>query len=216
MIRLARFLIFVLVAAPLAARAELELSFYSGQQTGSPSDISIRGDSTIPDDDFSQSWEGRSLEWPIYAGFRITRWQSETFGWGLDYAHNKVEPLNGELPAGFSALEFTDGLNTWTINAYRRWPETFGGGTPYIGGGVGLSVPGVEITYLGEQTFNYQITGPAATWLAGVSYPVSADWDVFVEYKGTYTQNEVDLDGGGTLETDIVTSAVNLGVSFDF
>ena len=54
-----RFLVLALVAAPLAARAEFELSFYSGQQTGSPSDISIRGSSTIPDDDFSQSWEGR-------------------------------------------------------------------------------------------------------------------------------------------------------------
>lgn len=200
--------------APLSA--EIELSFYTGQQSALSSDISVRGDRTIPDGDFRQEWEGRSLEWPIYSGVRITQWRSDTFGWGLDYAHNKTEPLDGDLPPGYDALEFTDGLNTWTINAYRRWPEVIGDVTPYVGGGVGISLPGVEITYLGEETFNYQITGPAATWLAGVSYPVNDQWSVFGEYKGTYTENSVDLVGGGTLETDIVTNALNIGVSFDF
>ena len=28
--------------------------------------------------------------------------------------------------------------------------------------------------------------------------------------------NDLDLEGGGTLETDIVTNAVNAGVSFNF
>jgi len=205
-----------LCVLPHAAMAELEISFYTGLQSAPSSDLSIRGDGTIPDSDFRQEWEGRSLEWPIYAGLRITQWRSETFGWGLDYAHNKTEPLNGNLPAGFDALEFTDGLNTWTINAYHRWPTSLGEATPYVGGGLGLSVPGVEITYLGEETFNYQITGPAATWLAGVSYPLTEEWSVFGEYKGTYTQNTVDLVGGGTLETDIVTNALNVGVSFGF
>ena len=36
------------------------------------------------------------------------------------------------------------------------------------------------------------------------------------EYKGTYSKNDVDLDGGGNLETNIVTNALNLGVSFNF
>ncbi len=201
---------------PSLARTETEISFYTGLQSGPPSDIAISGDGTIPDSNFRQEWEGRSFEWPIYAGLRVTQWRSDTFGWGLDYAHNKVEPKNGDLPAGFDALEFTDGLNTWTINAYRRWPGAVGPATPYVGAGLGLSVPGVEITYLGEETFNYQVTGPAATWLAGVSYPIDDRWSVFGEYKGTFTSNSVDLVGGGTLESDITTHAVNFGVSFGF
>jgi lipid A oxidase len=39
---------------------------------------------------------------------------------------------------------------------------------------------------------------------------------VFGEYKGTYSSNEAELSGGGSLETDIVTNAFNVGVSFRF
>lgn len=201
---------------PISAFAEIEWSFYSGLQEAPPSDISVRGDSVAPDDDFRIRWEGLPFEWPLYAGFRITKWQTETFGWGLDYAHNKTYPIDGELPAGYSALEFTDGLNTWTINAYKRWPSQFGDFTPYVGAGVGLSVPGVEVTYLGRTTFEYQITGLAAVWLAGASYPINDTWSVFGEYKGTYTSNSVDLETGGTLETDIFANALNVGVTYRY
>ena len=209
-------IIFVLASLPSVAAAEIEFSFYTGNQSAPPSDISVRGDDIAPDDDFRIRWEGLPLEWPLYAGARITKWETETFGWGLDYAHNKTYPIEGELPAGYSALEFTDGLNTWTINVYRRWPDLFAGATPYVGAGVGLSVPGVEVTYLGNTTFEYQFTGLAAQWLAGVSYPINDTWAVFGEYKGTYTTNSVDLETGGTLTTDISTNAVNFGVSYTY
>jgi lipid A oxidase len=39
---------------------------------------------------------------------------------------------------------------------------------------------------------------------------------VFGEYKGSYTQNVVDLDTGGKLKNDVVTNAVNVGLSFKF
>ena len=60
---------------PVAAAAEVELSFYGGVQSAPPSDISIR-DPEIGDDDFSQSWEGRSFEAPPYYGLRATSWQT--------------------------------------------------------------------------------------------------------------------------------------------
>ena len=207
---------FLLLTFPAAAHSEIEWSFYTGIQEAPPSDISVRGDGVLPDGDFNIAWEGLSFKWPLYAGFRITNWQSQTFGWGLDYAHNKTYPIEGELPPGYSALEFTDGLNTWTINAYRRWPQQFGDVTPYVGAGLGLSVPGVEVTHLGRQTFEYQLTGVAATWLAGASYPINDQWSVFGEYKGTYTSNSVSLRDGGTLETDIFTNAINFGVNYRY
>ena len=37
-----------------------------------------------------------------------------------------------------------------------------------------------------------------------------------VEYRGTYSQGDADLDGGGSIATDRVTNSVNLGVSFSF
>lgn len=203
------------MSVPASALAEVQLSFYGGVQTAQPSDIAIRDDS-IGDDDFTLSWEGRSFEAPPYYGIRATRWQSPDFGFGLDFAHNKVYPEGDELPAGYEVLELTDGLNTLTVNAYRRWAPVAGSITPYVGGGLGLSLPHVELTNGASETFGYQVTGPAATWIAGASMPINDQWSVFGEYKGTYSANTADLESGGTLETDIITNAVNVGVSFDF
>lgn len=204
-----------LLAVPTFAPAQVELSFYGGVQSAPSSDIAIR-DSVFGNDDFSLDWEGRSSEAPPYYGIRATRWQSPTFGFGLDFAHNKVYPTADSLPADYEVLEFTDGLNTLTVNAYRRWNQALGGMSPYVGGGIGVSLPHVELTRGSSETFGYQLTGPAATWIAGASMPINDQWAVFGEYKGTFSSNTADLDGGGTLETDIFTNAVNLGVSFNF
>ena len=203
-----------LLAVPATAPAEVQLSFYGGVQSAQSSDISIR-DPLIGDDDFSVDWEGRSFEAPIYYGIRATRWQSPEFGYGLDFTHTKVYPVEDTLPAGYDVLEMTDGLNTLTVNAYRRW-DAVGEVTPYIGGGIGLALPHVELTNGASETFGYQITGPAATWIAGASMPINDQWSVFGEYKGTYSSNTADLESGGTLEADVVTNAVNVGVSFNF
>ena len=52
--------------------------------------------------------------------------------------------------------------------------------------------------------------------LAGVSYPISERVSIFGEYQFTYSSNEADLDGGGSLETDIKTNAINVGLSLNF
>ena len=205
-----------LLVAPAFASADVQLSFYGGVQSAPSSDISIRGDSVIDDDDFSQEWEGRSFEAPPYYGIRATSWQSPTFGFGLDFAHNKVYPSDGSLSDDYEVLEFTDGLNTLTINAYRRWNDMLGDVTPYVGGGIGIALPHVEVTNDASETYGYQLTGPAATWVAGASVPINDRWEVFGEYKGTFSSNTADLESGGTLEADIMTNALNFGVSFNF
>ncbi|MDG1521257.1 MAG: outer membrane beta-barrel protein [Yoonia sp.] len=205
-----------IIALPATAMAEVELSFYGGLQSALESDVAVSGDSVIPDRTDTLTWEGRSFDAPPYYGWRATYWASPEFGYGLDFAHNKVYPKDDVLPAGYSKLEFTDGLNTLTVNAYRRWENAIAGLTPYVGGGVGLSIPHVEVVSGASETFGYQVTGPAATWIAGASYPISDQWSVFGEYKGNYTQNDADLDTGGSLSTNIITNAVNVGVSFRF
>lgn len=205
-----------IIALPAIAMAEVELSFYGGLQSALESDVAVSGDSVIPDRTDTLTWEGRSFDAPPYYGWRATYWASPEFGYGLDFAHNKVYPKDDVLPAGYSKLEFTDGLNTLTVNAYRRWENAIAGLTPYVGGGVGLSIPHAEVVSGASETFGYQVTGPAATWIAGASYPISDQWSVFGEYKGNYTQNDADLDTGGSLSTDIITNAVNVGVSFRF
>jgi lipid A oxidase len=49
---------------------------------------------------------------------------------------------------------------------------------------------------------------------AGIDYAVY-DWlSVFGEYKGNYTINDMNLVGGGSMKTNIVTNALNLGLSY--
>lgn len=155
---------------------------------------------------------------PPYYGLRATWWRTETLGFGIEINHTKVYADDETLTtSGLDAFEFTDGLNIVTLNAMRRWPDAFGGLTPYVGGGIGAAIPHAQVEVIGlPRTFGYQVTGPAVAWIAGASYPISENWSVFGEYKGTYSVNTVDLDSGGTLETDIVTNAINLGVSFSF
>jgi len=208
-------LILALCSANVAT-AEIELSFYGGLQGAPSSDVTIAGDDVIPSSSFNVDWEGRSFEAPPYYGIRVTKWQSPSFGYGLDFTHNKVYPKDGELPDGYSRLEFTDGLNTLTANAYYRWQDVVGEITPYVGGGIGLAIPHVEVITADSSTLGYQVTGPAATVIAGASMPINDRWSVFGEYKATYSSNEGDLDTGGTVSSDIFTNAVNVGVSFNF
>jgi lipid A oxidase len=211
------FALLALILSPLAARAEVELSFYGGWQSSPHSDVTISGDSVIPDQEFTAGWDGRSFEAPPYYGIRATWWQSETLGFGVELNHTKIYADDATLEStGFEHFEFSDGLNIVTVNVTRRWPDALGALTPYLGGGVGVAVPHVELTVPDSDTFEYQLTGPAVALFAGASYPISDRWSVFGEYKGTYSVNSASLDTGGSLETNVVTNAINFGVSFDF
>lgn len=211
-----RIMALLLAGLPATAMAETELSFYTGYQTAPHSVVRGTG-GTVDGDEFSVGWDGRSFEMPPYYGLRATWWRSDTFGWGVELNHAKVYAPDDVLTSeGYDRLEFTDGLNLVTVNAYRRWPSAWGDFTPYVGGGAGLSVPHVDIEKDGTKVFEYQITGPAVVWVAGASYPINDDWSVFGEYKGSYSMNTIDMGDGGEIKTDIVTNALNLGVSFSF
>ncbi|GGL54263.1 lipid A oxidase (Involved in formation of 2-aminogluconate) protein [Wenxinia marina] len=204
-------------ALPLCASAELSFSLYGGLQSSPHSGLTVEGDRVVPDTDVTAGWEGRSTDTPPYYGLRATWWANDRLGFGLDVNHTKVYADDETLAeTGFDRLEFSDGLNIVTANAYYRWPGALGQLTPYVGGGVGVAIPHVELTSNGSETFEYQMTGPAVAAIAGVEYDVSDSVSVFAEYKGTYSMNEAELEDGGTLETDIVTNAVNVGVSFSF
>ena len=213
-------LLSLLAALVLAstASAENELSFYTGIQESPHSRVRGNDPGGVGAFSFLSTWEGRSFEMPPYYGFRYTRWTSDTLGFGVDFTHNKVYADSATLASsGFTRLEFTDGLNILTANVWRRWPGALGDKlTPYAGVGLGVAIPHVDVESAGGKTFEYQVTGPAAMWAAGVKYNFNDRWGVFGEYKGTYSQNEATLSNGGTLSSDILTNAVNIGVSFSF
>lgn len=205
------------VFAAGSAHAEFELSLFTGYQTAPHSVVKGDDPDGVGEFDFTAGWEGRSGEMPPYWGVRGTWWQSDVLGFGVEFNHTKVYADDDTLDDNdFETLEFTDGLNIITANVMRRFPGEARVWTPYLGAGLGVAVPHVEVETTGDKTFEYQLTGPAVTWIAGISYPISERWNVFGEYKGTYSQNKADLKGGGDLETNIVTNALNIGVSFDF
>ena len=192
------------------AQAEVELSFYTGAQSAPHSiiDDSVLGEGRV-------KWLGKSFEAPPYAGVRATWWTSDKWGFGVEVNHAKVYAEN-KAALGYDTLEFTDGLNLVTANVFRRFPNA-GRFTPYLGGGLGVAVPHVEIERVGEdKTFEYQLTGPAVILVAGASFEINDRWSVFAEYKASYSRNKAKVDAGGTLTTNIVTNALNLGVSYRF
>lgn len=206
----------LVAACASSAAAEMELSFYSGWQTSPHS----RATGTLPgggDYNALIGWEGNSFQLPIYYGMRGTWWRSETLGFGIEFTHAKAYADDNDREAlGFSRMEFTDGHNIITANVMRRWPNQWGAATPYVGGGLGFAMPHVDVEHPNGKTFGYQVTGPAARATAGVSYPISDRFSVFGEYQFTYSWNEADLDGGGSVKTDIKTNAVNFGLSLNF
>lgn len=204
----------VVTAAPASA-ADLELSFYGGTQSAPHSGVT-GSDPVLGDFDFRAKWDGKSFEAPPYYGVRAMWWQPSGWGFGVEVNHAKIYADDAtRADNGFSVLEFTDGLNIITLNAFKRFKQV-GKFTPYVGAGVGISVPYVEVTTPAGATTEYQLAGPAVILVAGASYDINDRWAIFGEYKGSYSQNDVDLTPGGNLSTDIVTNAFNLGITYKF
>ena len=206
------------VAATPASAGDFELSFYGGAQTASHSNVSGDDPAGAGPFSFSAGWDGRSLKAPIYYGFRGTWWRDERTGFALDFTHSKIYADDETLTAsGFPVLEFSDGVNTLTVNAMRRFPMGQRW-TPYVGGGVGIALPHVEVqtTAAAPTTFEYQYGGVVAQLQTGVTYEINENWSVFGEYQVNYVDLDVDLEGGGTLNTGVVTNAINIGAGFSF
>lgn len=206
----------VILATP--ALAEFEISAYIGTQSLPHSNFS--GDFAGVPFDYTFAPEGRSFDAPPYYGIRGVWWRESGWGYGLEFTHAKAYASDADLIAlGADRFEFTDGHNIITANIHRRWEDQWWNGrlSPYVLGGVGIALPHVDILPTGgTHTFGYQLTGAALRVGAGVSMSISEKMSVFGEYQFTYSQNEVSLDGGGTVNADLKTNALNFGLSYAF
>lgn len=206
-------------AGTSAQGQEFQLSVYGGLQTLPHSVVSGNDPAGAGAFSFTAGWEGNSFQAPPYYGLRGTWWQTETFGLSLDFTHSKAYADDDTLTSsGFPVLEFTDGINVLTVNAMRRFPNEGSRWTPYVGAGVGVAVPHVEVQSTGAspKTFEFQYGGVAAQFQGGIEYELNESWSVFGEYKMNYVDLDVDLDGGGNLSTNLITNAVNIGAGFSF
>jgi lipid A oxidase len=220
--RLLRTCVFAAAAGfPIAAHAEFQISAYGGANVANNSDVTLN--TPLVSGTYDVDWFGDSFNAPPYWGVRGTWWLTDfnmpSWGVAIDITHSKVKAELDDPAVGgsFSTLEFTDGLNTATLNALYRMPlnDRF---TAYAGAGAGVAVPHVEVTTIPDQgqTFEYQLTGPSVQALIGFDMKVAYGFSVFAEYKANLSFNEADLVGGGTIETDVLTHQFAAGVSFAF
>ena len=194
------------------ALAESEFAVYGGGQSSPHSRVT-----PATGDYFLATWKGESMSFPIYLGLRYTEWMDDEWAWAVNYSHTKAKANATTLATnGYSRLEFTDGANPVTVVALRRFAPMNGGIKPYVGVGAGISVPHVEVQRTGGvRTYEYQYGGPVLTGLAGFKYPLNDRWDLLTELHVHYMMLDVKVDGG-RLKTNLVTNALNLGVSYRF
>ena len=214
------------LAAPAAA--EMELSLYLGVQELSESN----GSGTLPGGapiSRNFGWEGNSLEAPIYYGARAIWWTPSDIGFGIEGTHTKAYASAADKAAiGVSRFELSDGHNILTANVMKRWPGAFASQrlTPYIGAGIGIAVPHVDAQIPGasNRTFDYELTGPAVRGIAGMKYDFNDQWAIFGEYQFTWSDNDITIDADplvagqldGQLNTELLTHAINIGISYSF
>jgi len=211
------FVLAVYVAAALPVKAEQEISFYAGVQNAPDSTVKGREPNGTPFH-FDADWEGKPFLTPFYYGIRYANWYDDNNAWSINFTHSKAYSDDKTRDrSGFSALQFTHGINPLTVN----WMHRFGyvsGFRPYAGLGAGVAIPHTEIQSpsMLKKTYKYQYGGPAVDFMGGISYPMSNQWLLFAEYSFHYIRLNVDIDGGGNLRTNIKTNALNAGVNYAF
>lgn len=207
----------MLLPGPAGAQ-DWTLDVYTGFQTARESTVTGRDETDIPFE-IKAGWDNDPFELPPYWGLRAMRERHVDSDWsfGLEFTRAHVAADAQTLAdSGFGKLELGDGLNIVTANAERqlilndRW-------SAHAGLGLGVSVPYVEVTTpAGAETSGHQFGGVAGRLYLGARYELGDGWSAFAEYNATYSMNSAELEGGGALDADISTNAVNLGLGLSF
>lgn len=219
---------------------EIQLGFYAGFNRTMPSKVHMvqpgGTDLTFTD----VKWIGESFRPEPYWGLRATYWNPKLRGLGFmfDYSHAKVSALKTQqvkqsgkrdgvdvpplepFNKTFRKLEFTHGLNFATLNVLYKARGLHARFAPYAGIGLGLSVPHVDTRRAGApietRTYEHQITGLTFQALGGVEWRLGKTGraSAFAEYKLNHSSNAAKLTGGGTLDTDLWTHQIPVGISY--
>ena len=209
----------VIALATASAHAEWQISVYGGINENFSSKVVL--DKAPVTDSRTIDWDGRSFETPPYWGVRGTYWWNSHWGVALDYTHSKgYANLNFATDPIYNHLEFTDGNNLLLLNLMYRGPPWWDGRvTPYVGLGIGVAVPHVEVrlkAFPGQETWEYQLAGVAVQALGGFDLRLTNSWSLFAEAKLSYSKIDADLVGGGSLSTELRSPQLAVGVTYRF
>lgn len=184
-------------------------------------------------------WYDRSFDTPLYYGLRVSYFSgpNDAHGAAIEFTHAKmyahiereaqvsgrrasqvvdtVEPLRQT----FQNLALSHGYNYLTVNwLYRDTPTRDHGWyntmLPYIGAGVGVALPHVEVTVADEHLDNYQLAGWVTQMILGTSLAGDAN-PLRAEYKYSQGWLRARLPRGSEVELNPGTHHLTFGVSAD-
>lgn len=203
------------------AHAEWELYVYGGKNWNF--DAKVETYHGAINDSRTVGWDGKSFTTPPYWGGALTYWfDDRKAGWGvgIDYVHAKAYAnINFVTDPVFDHLEFTHGLNLIIPTGYYRFlSPSENRFVPYVGAGVGVALPHVEVRFDAspDWTSQYELAGPAAQILAGAEMRLIGDLSFFGEGKLSYARIDAGLSGGGSVRANIWSPQAAVGFSYRF
>lgn len=178
----------------------------------------------------------RGTYWLPPAGADEAAARLGTWGLMLEFTHTKANadedqvvhqqgtrngaPVSGSFPVrdSIESYELSHGHNLLTLNALHRWLPMGRRGRlqPYVGAGAGLACPRVEALVNGVETDGYQLAGWTVQGLAGVNVDLTRSLGAFVEYKLNWADVDAELGGGGSIQQEIWTHQLLVGLTWRF
>jgi lipid A oxidase len=225
-----------------SARAEVDLSIFTGVALSQDSDLELRqrGDTDLTFR--GVSFEGRDFSTPPYYGARVLWFPSEVSHWGFgaEFFHMKMYADTGDtvhvtgrrdglsiddnerIDNTIQSFSLSHGLNYALGDIVYRWSpgqrgeDFLGHLQPYVGVGLGVAIPHVESNVGGTFHEEYQLHGPGVQGLAGINIDLTRHWGLMFEYKFTYSNlDSLDIPGG-SIEVTPLTHHLVTGLTFSF
>jgi len=233
-----------LLAIVPAAHAEFEISLFTGVNINQDTDLEYEapGGTDLTFEDVR--YDADPVEDPVFFGGRLTYWFTEKapqFGLGIEFVHMKMtartedtvqvtgtrggSPVDAREPISdtISAFEMTDGVNLvlfegfYRFNAEGQWDGLFSRIQPYVGIGLGFSVPHPESTIDGVRSEGYEFAGFATQAIAGTKvFVYKRRVSLFAEYRFTFLDLNVSAAGGGEFELQPILHVFAFGVNVHF
>jgi lipid A oxidase len=223
-------------------RAELDLSAFTGVALTQDNDLVLhqRGGTDLTFNDVS--YEGRDFEAPPYYGLRALWFPGADSHWGFgaEFFHFKLYADTGDtvhvtgrrdglgvndnerVDDTIESFSLSHGLNFALGDVVYRWlpgqrgEDFLGRFQPYVGAGLGVTIPHVESNVGGNFHEEYQVHGPGVQGIAGLNFDLTRHWGLMFEYKFTYANLDSLEIPRGSVELTPLTHHLVGGITFSF
>lgn len=225
-----------------AARAEFDLSVFTGVALTQDNDLDLHQDGGTDLTFHDVSFEGRDFETPPFYGARVLWFASQESHWGFggEFFHIKLYAQTGDtvhvtgrrngvgvdnnerIDNTIESFSLSHGLNFALGDVVYRWSpgnrgeDFLGHLQPYVGLGLGAVIPHVESEINGTFHEEYQFHGPGVEALAGLTINLTRHWGLLFEYKFTYANLDALDIPNGSIELTPLTHNLVAGITFNF